>query len=132
MKDFINAHRKSGTQIPEEGLWNIFLQCMKGLAYVHKMGVIHRDIKPGNILMDNNLTVKIGDFGVSAVKKNKDGENSDNPKVEYLNASYMQFGGTLVYTEGYKAKELEKKGKEKLEYDQKIDVYSMGVTFYEL
>ena len=74
MKDFINAHRKSGTQIPEEGLWNIFLQCMKGLAYVHKMGVIHRDIKPGNILMDNNLTVKIGDFGVSAVKKNKEGE----------------------------------------------------------
>ncbi len=132
MKDFINAHRKSGTQIPEEGLWNIFLQCMKGLAYVHKMGVIHRDIKPGNILMDNNLTVKIGDFGVSAVKKNKDGENDDNPNVQYLNASYMQCGGTLVFTEGYKAKELEKKGKEKVEYDQKIDVYSMGVTFYEL
>ena len=132
MKDFINAHRKSGTQIPEEGLWNIFLQCMKGLAYVHKMGVIHRDIKPGNILMDNNLTVKIGDFGVSAVKKNKEGENDDNPNVQYLNASYMQYGGTLVYTEGYKAKELEKKEKEKVEYDQKIDVYSMGVTFYEL
>ena len=69
MKDFISAHRKSGIHIPEEVLWNIFLQCMKGLAYAHKMGVIHRDIKPGNILMDNNMTFKIGDFGVSAVKK---------------------------------------------------------------
>ena len=128
MKNFINAHKKSGIHIPEEGLWSIFLQCMKGLAYVHKMGVIHRDIKPGNILMDNNMTFKIGDFGVSAVKKNNIEENNDNPNVRYLNASYMKCGGTIVFTEGYQAKEL----KERAEYDQKIDVYSMGVTFYEL
>ena len=125
---YINAHKKSGRPLLEEELWSIFLQCMKGLNYVHKMGVIHRDIKPGNILMDNSLTIKIGDFGVSAVKKNSNDENNDNPNVKYLYASYMQCTGTVVGTEGYKAKEME----EKVEYDQKVDVYSMGVTFYEL
>ena len=125
---FIDAHKKSGRPILEEELWSIFLQCMKGLAYVHKMGVIHRDIKPGNILMDNNLTIKIGDFGVSAVKKNNNDDNNDNPNVKYLNSPYLECTGTIVFTEDYAAKEME----ERREYDQKIDVYSMGVTFYEM
>ena len=133
LDDFIDAHKKSGRHIPEEELWSIFLQCMKGLAYVHDLGVIHRDIKPGNILMDNNMTIKIGDFGVSTVKKN---ENEKNTNIKYLNASYkqilsdedMQYGQTLVFTDGYGAKEM----LEENEYDQKIDVYSMGVTFYEM
>ena len=51
MKDFINEHKISGKQIPEERLWNIFIQCIKGLTYGHKMGVIHRNIKPGNIFI---------------------------------------------------------------------------------
>ena len=127
LADFMDAHKKSWNPISEEVLWSIFLQCMKGLAYVHKMGVIHRDIKLGNILMDNNMNIKIGDFGVSAVKKNK-GEINDNPNVKYLNASYMQYGKTYVVSKGYEPKEM----REMREYDQKIDVYSMGVSFHEL
>ena len=49
LSDFIEAHDESKNPISEEVLWSIFLQCMEGLTYVHKMGVIHRDIKPGNI-----------------------------------------------------------------------------------
>ena len=127
LADFMDAHKKSWNPISEEVLWSIFLQCMKGLAYVHKMGVIHRDIKLGNILMDNNMNIKIGDFGVSAVKKNK-GEINDNPNVKYLNASYMQYGKTFVVSKGYEPPEM----REMREYDQKIDVYSMGVSFHEL
>ena len=127
LSDFIEAHDESKNPISEEVLWSLFLQCMEGLTYVHKMGVIHRDIKPGNILMDNNMNIKIGDFGVSAVKKNKN-EIDENPNVKYLNASYMQYGGTEIHSSGYEAKEM----MEGAEYDQKIDVYSMGVTFHEL
>ena len=133
MADFIQSYKESGKHIPEKDLWSIFLQCMQGLTYVHKMGVIHRDIKPGNILMDNNMNIKIGDFGASAVKKNKE-NNKEN--IQYLNANYsrilenkdLQCSGTIVISNGYAAKEI----KENNEYDQKIDVYSMGVTFYEM
>ena len=131
MESFIEAHQHVGQHIPEEELWNIFLQCMKGLAYVHKMGVIHRDIKPANLLMDNNMTIKLGDFGVSAVKINENDENT-----QYQNANYnfnkaadeLQYHGTVVGTRPYMAKELI----EQNEYDQKVDVYAMGVSFFEM
>ena len=131
LDEFIKAKKESNQHIPEVDLWNIFLQCMEGLTYVHEMGVIHRDIKPGNILITNNMNIKLGDFGTCAVKK----DNSDS-KTKYLNAAYrkilkdetMQCHGTRIISEGYSAKELDKN----VEYDQKIDVYSMGVTFYEM
>ena len=129
MNGFIEAHKEFNTHIQEEELWNIFLQCMGALYYVHSMGVIHRDIKPANLLIDNNMTIKLGDFGVSALK-NKDANN------QYLNANYnffknrekMQYHGTYVGTRNYMAKEIMQNN----EYDQKVDVYSMGVSFYEM
>ena len=135
MKNFIDAHKKTGRPIPEDELWSIFLQCMQGLTYIHKMGVIHRDIKPGNILMDNNMTIKLGDFGTCAVKRS--GEDKDE-NTQYKNARYgllndeeMQYHGTIIGSRGYMAKEMEQ-NRTYREYDQKIDVYSMGVSFYEM
>ena len=132
--NLIEAYKINNKHIPEEELWSIFLQCMQGLAYIHEKGVIHRDIKPGNILMDNNLNIKIGDFGTAAVKKeNKKGNNKN---VQYLNETYLsildkedlQYGQTFVSSAGYTSPEMKKR----VDYDQKIDVYSMGVTFYEM
>ena len=131
MESFIEAHKSLGQHIPEDELWSIFLQCMKGLVYVHQQGVIHRDIKPANLLMDNNLTIKLGDFGVSAVKT-EDEENS----TQYKNANYnffknqenMQYHQTFVGTQNYMAKEIVDEN----EYDQKVDVYAMGVSFFEM
>ena len=131
LEAYIEANKKIGRHIPEDELWSIFLQCMQGLAYIHKMKVIHRDIKLGNILMDNNMTIKIGDFGTCVVKKNKESKVQD---PEYLNTYYgqlfdeeeMQYHQTVIMTGEFMAKEL----KEDLDYDQKIDVFSMGVAFY--
>ena len=134
--NLINAHKINLKHIPEKELWNIFLQCMQGLAYIHKMGVIHRDIKPKNILMDNNMNIKIGDFGTAAVK---DEDNNDAKK--YLNVGYrdilkdekMKYHGTFISSEGYTSPEMEKKRKKlndkAVEYGQKVDVYSMGASF---
>ena len=127
MEGFIEANKKFKKHIPEEELWNIFLQCMDALSYVHSKGVIHRDIKPANLLVDNNMSIKLGDFGVSALK-------TDDENTQYLNGTYiedkekMKYHGTLVGTPPYMAKEVI----EENEYDQKVDVYSMGVSFFEM
>ena len=128
MKSFLEAHKMFNKHIPEEKLWNIFLQCMEALYYVHSNGVIHRDIKPANLLVDNNMSIKLGDFGVSAIKKKEHNL--------YLNAKYKKFqenksmesSNTCVGSKNYMAKEVI----EENDYDQKIDVFSMGVTFFEL
>ena len=128
MDKYIEVKNKIGNHLQEEQLWNIFLQCMEALAYVHSTGVIHRDIKPENLLLDNNMSIKLGDFGVSAIQSNK-GDN------QYLNAEYipfknkenMKYHGTVVGTSPYMANEIQKN-----EYDQKVDVYAMGISFFEM
>ena len=48
-----------------ELILNVLRQTAAGLDYAHKKGIIHRDIKPGNIMLDQDGTVKITDFGVA-------------------------------------------------------------------
>ena len=66
LSGFIKAHEKFNKPVREEEVWNILLQSMKALEYIHSQNVIHRDIKPANLFMTNNKTIKVGDFGVAA------------------------------------------------------------------
>ena len=129
LQRIINANKVLNKYLKEEELWNIFLQCMDALSYIHSMGVIHRDIKPENLFIDSNMSIKLGDFGVSAVNNN----DEDN---RYLNAQYNPFKqkenlmchGTSVGTMEFMAEEIKKAN----EYDQRVDVYSMGISFFSL
>ena len=127
MSGFIEAHKQLNKHIPEEQLWNFFLQCMEALTYVHSMEVIHRDIKPENILMDNNMSIKLGDFGVSALLKKDENNQYLNVSYNFKNKDDMICHGTAVGTIPYMAKEMKMR-----DYDQRIDVYSMGISFFEM
>lgn len=56
--------RQVGVMLNESRIWKIALQILCGLHYLHKKGIIHRDIKPRNIFLTRNWVPKIGDFGV--------------------------------------------------------------------
>ena len=103
---------------------------MEALVYVHSQYVIHRDIKPSNLFLGNNFTIKMGDFGVSAVKYKK-GSTYLYKKGDYSilrDNKNLQSNNTFVGTGGYRSKEI----LESKEYDQRVDIFAMGVSFFEM
>lgn len=53
--------------VPEEAVWSILIQALKGLHELHIRNIAHRDIKTANIFMYDSDIIKIGDLNVSAV-----------------------------------------------------------------
>ena len=90
------------------------LQAAQALAYAHSCGVLHRDVKPGNLLLDAEGVLHVGDFGLATVLNN--GETA--PLVT------QSHDGTLRYM----PPERLMKGENSFAGDQ----YSLGVTLYEL
>jgi hypothetical protein len=96
-------------------------QVAEGLAAIHRAGVIHRDLKPGNILVSAGSQVKIADFGVSSLagKPSADGEAT---------TAHATRRGVVVGTPSYMAPELADGG----DAGFAVDVFSFGVLAYEL
>ena len=91
-------------------------EIMKGVLYIHSKGVIHRDLKPLNILVNENWDVKISDFGQSNVQCGKINENYNLTKY--------------VTTRYYRAPELYLNYSSN--YDASVDMWSIGCTIAEL
>lgn len=56
-----------GKKFPQQQAHDYFIQLLDGLEYLHGQGVVHKDIKPGNLLLTLDQTLKITDFGVAEV-----------------------------------------------------------------
>jgi len=97
--------------LPPEEVARIGAQAAAALASAHATGVVHRDVKPGNILVGDNGTVKITDFGVSRVVEDVTGTAT----------------GTFVGTPAFLAPEVAQ-GKD---VTFASDVYSLGATLYQ-
>ena len=129
------ANKTLEKPIPEEKIYDIFIQSLKALSFIHSRNLIHRDIKPDNLFITVDGNVKLGDFGVSAALENEEGNNNNNfNNVSELNQNKDKMIGTIkssntvVGTPMYMSPEMLNYKK----YDLKTDVYSMGVTFYLL
>ena len=128
IKGYIQAHQSMNKPILEGELWELFYQCMSGLFYIHQNKLIHRDIKPANLFLTDDKTIKIGDFGVSAIRNLKN-FNQNTQFQEIMGETKNLTKETLmVGTPLYMSPEMFNQE----EYGSKVDVYALGCTFYEM
>lgn len=110
LKEYIDKNKPLK---PQEAA-RIALDTAKGLQHAHSNGIIHRDIKPHNIIIDNNNTVKIADFGIARIV-------SDATRTTQYGKDIM---GTVYYTSPEQIR-----GNN---VDERTDIYSLGVVLYEM
>lgn len=99
--------------LPLDRAVELFLQIGKALAYAHSKGVVHRDIKPTNILLDEQGNAYLADFGLAKIIE------SDQK---------MTKSGNIVGTPAYMSPE-QLRGDP---VDYRSDVYSLGIVFYQM
>lgn len=115
-------------------VWRLFREIVEGLHYIHQQAVIHRDLKPVNIFLDSKDHVKIGDFGLATDVISKSVAVSDilcsdvdpHSKSEIEDGTQTGQVGTTFYV----APELT--SVVKMNYTQKVDIYSLGIIFFEM
>ena len=109
VEDVLKAKKK----LPWEAAIEITMQVAMALEHAHEAGVIHRDLKPGNLLLTKDGTVKLTDFGIA----------------RDTTATALTAAGKTVGTYAYMAPE-QIRGKPPV--DKKTDLYALGCVLFEM
>lgn len=120
LKNYIEEH---GALKPSE-VANYTDQILAALSHAHSKGVIHRDIKPQNIMLLKNGRIKVTDFGIAQMKRSKKKKHEKNAVSHEDNAGDDKTVGTVYYVSPEQAS-----GQA---VDERSDIYSLGTVMYEL
>jgi serine/threonine-protein kinase len=112
---FVDGSMLAGMSLSLEQAVSVTLQAAKGVAHAHEREVVHRDMKPANIMIDGSGHVYVMDFGLA--------------KDLYNNAALTR-PGTIMGTPSYMAPE--QAGGNTDQVDRASDVYALGAILYEL
>lgn len=107
--------RRKGVTEPEVRFYAV--QIAGAIKYMHAKGIIHRDLKMGNIFLDKNMNAKIGDFGLAALLVT----GRDMQTIRRT---------TLCGTPNYIAPEILEKGKKG--HDHMVDIWSLGIIMFAM
>lgn len=108
----LRAHTDADTLLDISNVYELMLQVAEALDYAHQQNIVHRDIKPGNLLYDNRQQqIKVADFGIARIT-----DNSSTKTGDIL--------GSPLYMSPEQLKGHKVTGAS--------DIYSLGVTFYQL
>lgn len=98
--------------LSEDEIRGVCASALMGLAYLHKLGIIHRDVKAKNILITSEGRVKLADLGVSAIL-----ESNQTKRVTAIGSPHWMAPEVI---------------EEPAEYDGRADIWSLGITAIEL
>lgn len=106
LKNFIQRKKN----LSEREAIGIALQLIDGIDMAHKMGIVHRDIKPQNIIVSTEGVVKIADFGIAGAAIQESGNSAVMGSVHYISPEQARSGVS----------------------DARSDIYSFSCTLYEM
>lgn len=112
LRDMLQSYREQDIPIPQETAHKIMLNMLGALGYAHQHGMVHRDVKPANILIDPTGKAILTDFGIARLAE---GSNLTQEGLTVGTPTYMspeQATGEAV--------------------DGRSDLYALGVIFYEV
>jgi len=109
---YTKIRKQKGENFPEETILLWIAQLCLALSYVHDKQILHRDIKTQNIFIQNEHTIRIGDFGIAK------GYNQN-----------QDLGGSLIGTPLYMAPEVYNSSKK---YSFRSDIWSLGCCIFEM
>src|SRR5579863_6277704 len=104
---------KAGGPMPAGRVAQIGARVADALAYAHRHGVVHRDVKPGNVLLTNDEQVKVTDFGIARAVNTEE--------------SLTQTGAVMGTATYFSPEQAEGMG-----VDSRSDIYSLGVVIFEM
>ena len=110
LNDFIERQKQTKHLLSENIVWKIFIKITLGLADIHKLKILHRDLKALNIFLKKDDDIRVGDLGVAKI----------------LNQTF--FAKTFIGTPYYLSPEI----CEDKPYNDKSDVWALGCILYEL
>ncbi|KAK2896230.1 hypothetical protein QQF64_006423 [Cirrhinus molitorella] len=113
LTDWIKARNLMEKQRTIVEIHKVFYEIITGVEYIHSNKLIHRDLKPDNILFSADGKVKIGDFGLVVTQKDQNGD-----PIERSNR------GTLTY--------MSPEQENKRYYDEKTDIFPLGLIWFEM
>lgn len=105
--------KRKGLTLPEVRRYTV--QICGAIKYMHTRNVIHRDLKMGNLFLDQDMNIKLGDFGLAAILATK----AECKSVTLARRT------TVCGTPNYIAPEILSKGK--AGHDLKVDIWAIGV-----
>jgi serine/threonine protein kinase len=113
-------HRRADGPPDQASLLRLFEQIVAAVSHAHQHGVIHRDLKPGNVIVDADGRPHVLDFGLARAA------DGDGPLARSRVTEAGQFLGTLAYAAPEQVRGDDRR------IDVRSDVYALGVILYEL
>lgn len=103
-------HRNESGSLPMKTILSMALDVARGMEYLHLQGVVHRDLKSENLVLTDDLHVKLTDFGVGCLETECDLRSADTGTFRWMAPEMISHQ----------------------HYSKKVDVYSFGVILWEL